>query len=82
VDTKTNLAIELGQTIYSNTIASLTEQRDKLAEENEKFRKALLICQEAFVFQRCIKGLYHTRFLDTAIKAVDDALTTQLGPDQ
>jgi len=33
---KTTLAIELGQTIYHNTIESLTQQRDELAAYNDE----------------------------------------------
>ena len=32
MDKKTELAISLGQAIYTNTINSLTEQRDELAD--------------------------------------------------
>jgi len=74
VDTKTNLAIGLGQTIYSNTIASLTEQRDALAEENEKLKAVLRICKQSFDFSRTIQGYYNTRYLSSAMRAVDDAL--------
>ena len=84
MDTKSNLAIELGQTIYSNTIASLTEQRDALteqrdtlAEENEKLKAVLRICKQSFDFSRTIQGDYNTRYLSSAMQAVDDALNIQ-----
>ena len=43
MDRKTELAIELGQTIYNNTVNSLTQQRDEAKDEIKALRHLLFI---------------------------------------